>query len=33
MSTKRNYEIYTGKDHVPIKAWVKGVPAEDQARR
>ena len=33
MSTEKNYNVLTPEKGVPIKAWVKGVPLEDQARQ
>jgi len=32
-STEKNYDVLTPEKGVPIKAWVKGVPLEEQARQ
>jgi tRNA-splicing ligase RtcB len=32
MTTTKNYEVIEVEDGVPIKAWVRGVPFEDEAR-
>lgn len=32
MTSKRNYEVITGC-RLPIKAWIRGVPLEDEARK
>jgi tRNA-splicing ligase RtcB len=31
--TERSYEVFTEEGHVPIKAWVRGVPVEEPAMR
>src|ERR1700682_1892716 len=31
MSDEKNYNVLTTENGVPIKAWTKGVPLEDQA--
>jgi len=33
MSQVTNYNVITSENGVPIKAWTKGVPVEDQARQ
>jgi hypothetical protein len=33
MSEEKNYNVLTAESGVPIKAWTKGVPLEDQARK
>src|SRR3981189_2326701 len=33
MSDEKNYNVLTTETGVPIKAWTKGVPLEDQARK
>lgn len=30
---KRNYEVFQGKQGTPVKAWVRGVAVEDDAKR
>jgi tRNA-splicing ligase RtcB len=33
MTTERNYDVLETEGGVPIKAWIRGVPMEDEARR
>src|SRR5882762_9038087 len=33
MSDEKNYNVLTTESGVPIKAWIKGVQLEDQARK
>ncbi|HEV8113610.1 MAG TPA: RtcB family protein [Planctomycetota bacterium] len=33
MTTERNYDLLETEGGVPIKAWIRGVPMEDEARR
>src|SRR6266566_3790859 len=33
MCEEKNYNVLTAEKGVPIKAWTKGVPLEDQARQ
>ena len=33
MSREKNYNVFTPATGVPIKAWTKGVPLEEQARK
>src|SRR5258706_15392871 len=33
MSDEKNYNVFTPATGVPIKAWTKGVPLEEQARK
>jgi tRNA-splicing ligase RtcB len=33
MPDEKNYNVLTAENGVPIKAWTKGVPLEDQARK
>jgi len=33
MAIEKNYNVLTPEKGVPIKAWTKGVPLEDQARQ
>ena len=30
---EKNYELLEGRDGVPVKAWVKGVPFEEEAKK
>src|SRR4051794_14250336 len=33
MATGRNYEVFAPEHGVPIKAWTRGVPVEDEAKQ
>jgi len=33
MSDEKNYSVLSTENGVPVKAWINGVPLEDQARK